>query len=148
MWMQDPFMTSRSQAPMLGLEDTKDVNKQGGEMMPFQPLNRRQLMQMNLSETDNGYRLTAEMPGVNKDEIKVNVDNNVLTIEGEKKTENKEERETFHRIERSYGKYFRSLRLPENADANQVNAKYVDGVLTVELGKKPVQQVGKQITIQ
>eukprot|EP00743_Colponemidia_sp_Colp-15_P014266 GILK01016835.1.p2 GENE.GILK01016835.1~~GILK01016835.1.p2 ORF type:complete len:124 (+),score=18.42 GILK01016835.1:396-767(+) len=58
MWMQDPFLTNRSQAPMLGLEDTKDVNKQGGEMMPFQPLNRRQLMQMNLSETDNGYRLT------------------------------------------------------------------------------------------
>eukprot|EP00742_Colponemidia_sp_Colp-10_P013609 GILJ01015384.1.p1 GENE.GILJ01015384.1~~GILJ01015384.1.p1 ORF type:complete len:171 (-),score=44.47 GILJ01015384.1:219-731(-) len=145
-WSEEPFSSG-----VLSLEDTKEGRKEDGNkegQIQTRPT-RSHRLSLNLSETENGYRVTAEVPGVNKEDIKLNIENNVLSIEAEKRHEKKEDTETFHRIERSYGKFYRSLRLPENCNLNQVDAKYVDGVLTVDLGKKAVEAPrAKQIAIQ
>eukprot|EP00742_Colponemidia_sp_Colp-10_P003293 GILJ01003504.1.p1 GENE.GILJ01003504.1~~GILJ01003504.1.p1 ORF type:complete len:176 (-),score=39.29 GILJ01003504.1:192-719(-) len=152
MWGADPFLADTQQLRLEDSKHTQDAKDNTGTQQQQQlvsSLMNRQLMHMNLSETENGYRVSAEMPGVNKEDIKLNVDHGVLSIEAEKKVEKKEDNERFHRVERSYGKYHRSFRLPENCDADQIQAKYVDGVLTVELGKKAIEGPrAKQIAIQ
>ena len=67
---------------------------------------------MNVSETDKEIRITAELPGVTEQDIEVSLDDDVLTIRGEKKFERKDDKENFHFVERSYGTFQRSLRLP------------------------------------
>ena len=67
---------------------------------------------MNVSETDKEIRITAELPGVTEQDIDVSLDDDVLTIRGEKKFERKDDKENFHFVERSYGTFQRSLRLP------------------------------------
>ena len=73
-----------------------------------------------------------------KDEIKVNVENGVLSVSGERKTEKEEKNKKFHRIERSYGRFERSFTVPEDADGAKVKAEFKDGVLQVHLPKNPV----------
>jgi HSP20 family protein len=103
---------------------------------------------MNVSETENEIRITAELPGVTEQDIDVSLDDDVLTIRGEKKFERKDENENFHFIERSYGTFQRSLRLPFPADPDQVKASFENGVLTVTLPKTAQQQRSRRIQIQ
>ncbi len=77
--------------------------------------------------------IKAEIPDMKKDEIDVMVENNTLTIRGEKKTEENVTEEQFHRVERSYGTFARSFTLPNTVDPNKVQADYKDGVLTIKL---------------
>ena len=86
---------------------------------------------MNVSETDKEIRITAELPGVTEQDIDVSLDDDVLTIRGEKKFERKDDKENFHFVERSYGTFQRSLRLPYAVDSEQVQASFENGVLTV-----------------
>jgi HSP20 family protein len=90
---------------------------------------------MNVSETDNGIRITAELPGVSEQDIDVSLDDDLLTIRGEKKFEQKDEKENFHFVERSYGTFQRSLRLPFTVNPDQVRASFENGVLTVTAPK-------------
>ena len=90
---------------------------------------------MNVSETDKEIRITAELPGVTEQDIDVSLDDDVLTIRGEKKFERKDEKENFHFVERSYGTFQRSLRLPYRCRSEQVQASFENGVLTVTLPK-------------
>ena len=90
---------------------------------------------MNVSETDKEIRITAELPGVTEQNIDVSLDDDVLTIRGEKKFERKDDKENFHFVERSYGTFQRSLRLPYAVDSEQVQASFENGVLTVTLPK-------------
>ena len=80
--------------------------------------------------------LKAEIPGMNKDEIEITVENFTLTIRGEKKTEETVKNDQFHRVERSYGTFTRSFALPQTVDANKVEAAYKDGVLTIKLPQR------------
>jgi len=80
--------------------------------------------------------LKAEIPGMNKDEIEITVENFTLTIRGEKKTEETVKNDQFHRVERSYGTFTRSFALPQTVDANKVEAAYKDGVLTITLPQR------------
>jgi len=70
------------------------------------------------------------------DNLKVHVDDNVLTLEGERRFEKEEKKERYHRIERSYGKFVRSFSLPKNVDGEHIDAKLDDGLLTVRLPKR------------
>jgi HSP20 family protein len=89
----------------------------------------------DISETDTAYVIKAEIPGVNKEDVKVTLENGMLTIQGERKMEKEEKGKKFHRIERSYGSFMRSFRVPDDADESAVKAEFKDGVLNVTLTK-------------
>jgi HSP20 family protein len=102
---------------------------------------------MDLSENDEEVRACLEIPGLDKEDVKVSVQNDVLTISGEKKQEQTEEKGNVHRVERTYGMFKRILRLPDEVDASKVKASYKDGVLTVNLPKVEAKKP-KEIPIQ
>ncbi|PVE21657.1 type III effector protein [Microvirga sp. KLBC 81] len=103
---------------------------------------------MNVSETDKEIRITAELPGVTEQDIDVSLDGDVLTIRGEKKFERKDDKENFHFVERSYGTFQRSLRLPYAINPEQVQASFENGVLTVTLPKTERQERSRRIQVQ
>jgi HSP20 family protein len=103
---------------------------------------------MNVSETDRELRVTAEMPGVAEDDIEVSLDDDVLTIRGEKRLEQKGERENFHFVERSFGTVQRSLRLPFPVRADEVQASFENGVLTVTLPKTAAAERTRRIELR
>ena len=90
---------------------------------------------LDLSETDSEFKVSAELPGLDENDVNVSLAHNVLTISGEKKDEHEEEKENFRRIERSYGSFKRSVALPEEVDPDNVEATFKNGVLTVVLPK-------------
>lgn len=90
---------------------------------------------INVEENDNEWVISAELPGVPKDNVKVNFQDNVLTISGEKKFEKEDKDKNYHRIERSYGKFSRSLTVNSPVLSDKIGAEYKDGVLTVTLPK-------------
>ncbi|HPF27524.1 MAG TPA: Hsp20/alpha crystallin family protein [Steroidobacteraceae bacterium] len=89
----------------------------------------------DISETDKEFLVRAELPAVKKDDIQVTVDNDVITIRGERKQETEDKSEKHHRVERFYGTFERSFSLPPNADASAIKADSKDGVLTVRIPK-------------
>jgi HSP20 family protein len=104
---------------------------------------------MNVSETEKEIRITAELPGVTEQDIEVSLEDDALTIRGEKKFERTEgEKENYHFVERSYGTFQRSLRLPSSVTPDQVNAKFENGVLTVTFPKTAEQERTRKIQIQ
>jgi HSP20 family protein len=90
---------------------------------------------VDIIEDDKEYLIKAELPEVTKDDVKVTLDNGVVTIRGERKLEKEEKNKKYHRIERSYGCFMRSFTLPADADPAQITADFKDGLLQVRLGK-------------
>jgi HSP20 family protein len=94
---------------------------------------------VDIAEDANAFHIHAELPGLKRDEIKVNIENNLLTIEGERtRTDEKKEEangRTFHRVERSWGKFYRAFRLPQSVDQAKIEAKFANGVLELSLPK-------------
>jgi len=90
---------------------------------------------VDIAEDENEYLIKAELPGVPKDAVKVSVQNDVLSITGERKYEKKEENKKFHRVERAYGSFARYFTLPEDADGEGVKAEFAEGMLKVHLPK-------------
>jgi len=90
---------------------------------------------VDISEDDKEYAIKAELPDVKKEDIKLNVHDDVLTITGERKYEKEEKGKKYHRVERAYGSFMRSFTLPEDADGTKVTAEYKDGMLNVRLPK-------------
>lgn len=95
---------------------------------------------VDISEDNKEFLVKAELPGLKREEVKVTVEDGVLSITGERKVEKEEKNKKYHRIERSYGSFVRSFTLPEGADAAKVNAEFKDGVLNVHLAKSPSAQ--------
>lgn len=93
---------------------------------------------VDISETDKAFVIKVEIPEVRKEDVKVTVDNRVLTIWGERKQEKEEEGKKFHRIERSYGIFNRSFTLPDNVDESKVTASFKDGMLNIQIQKAKV----------
>lgn len=93
---------------------------------------------VDISETPKEYVIKGELPGIKKEEVKVTVQNGVLTLAGERKSEKEEKDEKFHRVERTYGAFTRSFVLPEDAVVEQVSAECKDGVVTVRIAKAEV----------
>jgi len=92
---------------------------------------------LDLSETKDAFVVKAEVPGMDPKDIQVSLQENLLTIKGEKRQEREEKEERYHRIERSYGAFTRSMRLPVAVDGMKVDAKFKNGLLTVTLPKTP-----------
>lgn len=90
---------------------------------------------VDISEDDKEYLIKAEIPEMKKEDIKLSVHDDVLTITGERKYEKEEKNKKYHRVERAYGSFMRSFTLPEDADGSKVGAEYKDGVLKVHLPK-------------
>lgn len=91
---------------------------------------------VDISENDNAFVLKAELPGVNREDINIDINNKTLTLKGEKKFEEKTEKENYVRVERSYGSFSRTFALSDKVDTENVKASYKDGVLEVTLPKK------------
>ncbi|NIP31518.1 MAG: Hsp20 family protein [Candidatus Dadabacteria bacterium] len=116
----------------------KEFNDKFGNVLDVEtdPKSRSWNPKINVAENEKSYVVTAEVPGVDKDKIDIDIKDNTLTIKGEKSFEKKEEKENYLRIERSYGKFQRSFYLDENVDREKIDAKYKDGVLEIILPKK------------
>ncbi|MEJ2716091.1 MAG: Hsp20/alpha crystallin family protein [Deltaproteobacteria bacterium] len=104
----------------------EDFFPEVGEKMDLSP-------KVDVSRDDGHYMLTAEFPGMDKDEIHVDVKDGVLTLSGEKKREFEEEKEGYHYSERSYGSFSRSFCLPPEAQEEEIQAKLEKGVLTISI---------------
>ena len=102
---------------------------------------------VDIYEDEHNIVLTAETPGVDEKDLDIRVENNVLTISGERKMENEEKQDNFHRIERSYGRFTRSFTLPPTVDADNVKAEFNNGVLKITLAKRE-EAKPKQIKIE
>jgi HSP20 family protein len=116
--------------------------------VPFDQSGETIVPQINVSETDKELRVTAELPGASEKDIDVTVDGDILTIRAEKKVDRKEEKENYYFVERAYGTFQRSLRLPFSVDPGQVQAQFENGVLTVTLPKPQGQQQSRKIEVQ
>lgn len=90
---------------------------------------------VDIVEDEKEYLVKAELPEVKKEDVKVTVEDDVLTITGERKYEKEEKGKKYHRVERAYGSFERSFTLPEDADGTKVNAEFKDGILRVHVAK-------------
>ena len=99
---------------------------------------------VDIYEADGGLVIKAELPDMRREDIAVSVENNTLTISGERKLDNDIKQENFHRIERPYGSFVRSFSLPNTVDPAKIGAEYKNGVLTVRL---PVREEAKPRSI-
>lgn len=115
----------------------------------FSADNGKRFIPVNIKETEGGYLLEVVAPGMDKNDFKVNLEKNILTISAEKKNEVKDEKQKQILREYSYRSFQRSFTLDEKIDAEKTEAKYVNGVLTLNLPKKAeVKDPAKEISIQ
>jgi HSP20 family protein len=136
----EPFGTVRRRGDLFG-----DLSRMQQEMNRFfdEFFGERQgemaesnwMPTVDVSENDAEMIVRAELPGMKQEDIDVNLQDNILTLSGEKKQDEKVEKENYHRIERSYGSFTRSFTLPENVKADDVKASFKDGVLSITLPK-------------
>jgi HSP20 family protein len=90
---------------------------------------------VDVSETDGEYQIKAEIPDVKKEDVKVTLEDGVLTIQGQRKQEKEDKGTKYHRVERAYGSFVRSFTLPDLVDEQKVKAEFKDGVLNLQLPK-------------
>lgn len=90
---------------------------------------------VDISETDTAYLIKGEIPGVNKEDVRISIEDKMLTMRGERKQEKEEKNKKFHRIERSYGSFMRSFRMPDDVDEANIKAEFKDGLLNITLPK-------------
>jgi len=114
----------------------------GGEKYEWAP-------SVNISETEKEFLIRAELPAVKKEDVKVTVDQGVVTIEGERRQEKEDKTEKYHRVESFHGTFARSFSLPESASADGIRCESKDGVLTVHIPKVKVEAPrAKQIKVE
>src|SRR5215218_1225440 len=143
----DPFLSLHREMNRLfddvlrgtfGVPSREGQGGQGGTLMPH----------IDVSETEKELKICAELPGVTENDVEVTLNNDVLTIRGEKKVERTSEQENYHFVERSYGTFQRSLRVPYPVEPDQVQARFEHGVLTVTLPKSEQHQRSRRIQVQ
>lgn len=103
---------------------------------------------LEVREGDKDMRVIAELPGVSEKDIDVSLDDDVLTIRAEKKSEHTGEKENTHFSERAFGTFQRSMRLPYRVEPNELKATFAEGVLTVAIPKNPAQEKTRKIPVQ
>lgn len=122
--------------PMSSLLDELDTFWSGDFNRTGRDLVNSTYPNVDIVETETGYGITADLPGLSKEDVKVRVENSVLTISGEKKTEvEKRDKNRYYHFERSYGKFSRAFSLPDHVDSASIDARFNNGVLEVSLKK-------------
>ena len=134
----DPFKELQDIERRLGA--VLNVNQPAQEVKSFTPA-------VNEKIDDKGYYLEIDLPGVKKENIEISVNDGILTVAGERKLEKKEEKENYTRIESFFGRFERSFKLPADADLDNIDAKYEDGVLKIFIPRKQKPE-GKKIEIK
>lgn len=104
-------------------------------LTPFNEEWREFSPSVDISENDKEIKVSAELPGLDEEDIQVSLDRDLLTISGEKKEEKEDKRQNYYRLERSYGSFRRSLRLPAEVEADKIEATFKNGVLKITLPK-------------
>ena len=127
----------------------EELMKKSWHDFPFGELIEKELgsewtPSVDISETEKEVTVKAELPGIDKKDIEISLNENYLVIKGEKRGETEETGKHFHRVERSYGSFYRSLLLPATVEKDEIDATYKDGVLTVVLPKS--EEAKKKIT--
>jgi HSP20 family protein len=108
---------------------------------------RRWVPSMDLVETDEHFVLRADLPGLTEADVSIELEDNVLTVSGERKAEHEDKKEGFYRMERSFGQFRRSLTLPDGVDADGIAATFDKGVLEVRI-PKPEERKPRKVAIQ
>lgn len=108
---------------------------QGFSLVPEARAQQTWVPSLNISEREKEIRITTELPGMDEKDIEVSLNHGVLTLKGEKKVEEEDNKENYYRMERSYGSFQRSVELPVEVQEDKVNASFKKGVLTVTLPK-------------
>ena len=108
---------------------------------------RRWIPSMDLVETESHYVLRADLPGLGEGDVSIELDDTVLTVSGERKSEHEAKKEGFHRVERSFGTFRRSLTLPDGVDADAIAATFDKGVLEVRI-PKPEERKPRRVEIK
>lgn len=91
---------------------------------------------VDVYEDENSFLIKVELPEINREDVKVSLNENTLSISGERRVENEDKRENYHRVERSYGQFYRSFTLPPNVNGERISAQFKDGVLRLTLPKR------------
>ena len=128
----DPFRE------MTTLQDRMNrlFNDQFGAMTRDEALTGSFVPPVDVYEDENTIQVRLEVPGIDEKDIDIRMENNVLTVRGERKFEKDEKEENFHRVERRYGSFTRSFTLPSTVNSDDVQADYDKGVLTIRLAKR------------
>ncbi len=113
----------------------------GGSVSSFTP-------RVDIAETEKEFEVQLHVPGVKKDEINIDLNENVLTISGERKFENEKNEKNFHSVESYFGSFKRTFQLPDLVDRDKIDASYQDGILVVKLPKDAKKSAKKQISIK
>jgi HSP20 family protein len=133
-------LESRLATLFAGREATGNGGKEALTVTHWSPL-------VDITEDEKEYLIKAELPDIKKEDVRLTVENDVLTISGERKFEKEEKSKRYHRVERAYGSFVRSFSLSEDADGSKVTADFKDGMLHVHLPKS-VQSKPKAIEIR
>jgi HSP20 family protein len=132
----DPFQALRSEMDRL-FEDFFGGTVGFPRNLPSLPAERALTPRLDVKENEKEIVVQADLPGIDEKDINLTLQNGILSLTGEKKSERDEKRENYHLMERSYGSFQRSIRLPEGIDEDRVQARFDKGVLTVTLPKRP-----------
>lgn len=146
---EDPFLALRREMDRMFDDFTRDFTRDFGLPMT-QAGNGFLSPRVDVAETDKGLEVTAELPGVNKEDIHLDVSNDVLTLRAERKDE-REERDgrRYHVVERAYGTFMRRFALPFEADVDKIEASFDNGVLKVSVPRSPnAEKAVKRIDIK
>ena len=108
-----------------------NLRRMGGDMEDY-----RWTPRVNVEENEDAFELTAEVPGMQRDEINIDIKDRTLTIRGEKKLEEEKKDKNYHVCERCYGEFTRTFTLPDNVDADKIEAEYDAGILKLAIPKK------------
>ena len=120
------------------LPEMRDLERRVSELLRLKPVREAGVLYLKEFTTvyiAQEYTIKVELPGVNKEDVRVSVEGGVLSISGERKAEKEETNKKYHRIERTYGSFARSFTLPEGTASDKVSAEFKDGVLRVHLPK-------------
>jgi len=132
-------MGSWSHWPPALLDDfRKEVGRLMEGVLDWDDTSRAFAPSMNVAETESGYEVTIDLPGMKPEDVEIEIKEGQLWVSGERKQEAEEKGKTFHRIERRIGRFRRVVPLGANVDVDKVEARYRDGVLTIEVPKSDV----------
>jgi len=135
---RDPFLDLHREVNRLFDDSFRSMRESGGGVSTLSP-------KVDICQTDDGWEITAELPGVDQDDIDLRLDGDLLTISGEKRDERKDDKNRF--VERSYGSFTRSFQLPFTPDPDKITADCDRGVLSIKLPKSAIQDKSKRISI-